>query len=289
MRRSWVGPALLTPIAALIVMMILIPLGEGIRQAFIQAPLGIGPGRFVGWANFSRVLGDPVFWQALKNSLVWTASNLILQLTLPLFIALLLNERFTGNSLVRTVLLTPWITPGVVVAVMFRWILEPTIGIMNDMLFTAGLISKPLILLGSRSHALPTLIAINTWKFLPFGTLLILASLQTIPQELREASRADGASFWQQLGHVTLPIITPMIWFVAFLAFTWNFNLFDLIWLTTEGGPANASMTLPVLIYKKAFKMLQMGDAAAIAVMASAVLVVLGVLYFKFAAPPEEG
>lgn len=287
-RRGVVGYLLIAPLLVLMGAVILYPVGYSFRLAFQDAAFGFGPMRYVGWRNFQRLAADDVFWQALSNSFLWTLGNLLLQLTIPMAVAILLNQRFRGNALARTVILTPWIIPAVVVAIMWRWILEPTVGILNEVLFRLGVIGQPILFLGSVSYALPTLISVNTWKFLPFGTLLILAALQTIPDELYEATRVDGATPVQQFRYLIFPALGPMLWFLGFLAFVWNFNMFDLIWLMTEGGPGNSTMTLAVLIYKKAFRMLQMGQAAAIAMSVTVLLVLIGVLYFRLLSPREE-
>jgi len=135
---------------------------------------------------------------------------------------------------------------------------------------------------------MPFLILLNSWKFLPFGTLLILAALQTIPESVLEAAAVDGAKGFQQFRYITFPLLGSMIWFVGFLAFAWNFNTFDLIWLTTQGGPGTATQTLPVLIYRTAFKVFRLGEASAISVIIVVLLLAIGVVYLRFFAPKGE-
>jgi multiple sugar transport system permease protein len=135
-----------------------------------------------------------------------------------------------------------------------------------------GLLDRPINFFGKQT-ALVSLVLINTWKFIPFGTLLILAALQTIPSELYEASRVDGANIWQAFYYMIFPLIVPMISFVGFLAFVWNFNVFETIWLITKGGPGNTTMTLPVLIYRKAFGEFRMDEASAVATLVGIILI----------------
>jgi multiple sugar transport system permease protein len=135
---------------------------------------------------------------------------------------------------------------------------------------------------------MPFLILLNSWKFIPFGTLLILAALQTIPESVFEAAATDGARGFQQFRYITFPLLGSMIWFVGFLAFAWNFNTFDLIWLTTQGGPGTATQTLPVLIYRTAFKIFRLGEAATMSVFIALLLLVIGILYLKIFAPKGE-
>lgn len=282
MKREWTGYFLILPVVVLIVGLYGYPLFDLVRVSLHETRFGFGESRFSGLANYKKVFTDPYFHQALSNSLKWTAFNLLLQLSIPLGLALMLNQRFKGNTLARVLMLVPWITPVVVVAILVRWLLEPSLGVVNRILKDVGLIANPVNFLGSPRYALSTLVAVNTWQFLPFGTLLILAALQTIPREMYEAARVDGAGSWRLFWHILFPLLMPVTGFVGFLAFVWNFNTFALIWLTTQGGPMNTTLTLPVLIYRRAFRGFAMGEAAAMAALVSVILVGLGIFYFKF-------
>ncbi|MEM1759729.1 MAG: sugar ABC transporter permease [Thermofilaceae archaeon] len=241
-----------------------------------------GVEQFVGFANYRTVLGSTLFWEAVKNSFLWTGLSLIIQLTLPILFALLLNQKFLGNTLARVLMLVPWVTPTVVVAIMLRWLLEPNVGLVNVLLRRAGIISGWIDFLGSPNSALITLVTANSWQFLPFGTLLILAGLQTIPRDVVEAAQVDGASGWIRFWHILFPLLGPVIGFVFFLAFVWNFNTLAIVWLTTQGGPLNRTLTLPVFIYRRAFRGFAMGEAAAMGAMASVLLALIGLFYFKY-------
>lgn len=282
MRREWPGYLLILPVILLIFGLYGYPLFDLARASLHETSFGFGELKFSGLANYQRVFKDPYFRQALSNSLKWTSFNLILQLSIPLALALMLNQRFQGNTLARVFMLVPWITPVVVVAILVRWLLEPSLGIVNRILKDIGLVAGAINFLGSPRYALLTLVVVNTWQFLPFGTLLILAALQTVPREVYEAARVDGAGPWRLFQHILFPMLGPVIGFVGFLAFVWNFNTFALIWLTTQGGPLNATLTLPALIYRRAFRGFAMGDAAAMATLVSIVLVGFGILYFKY-------
>jgi multiple sugar transport system permease protein len=174
----------------------------------------------------------------------------------------------------------------VALAVSMRWMLLPGIGIFNEIL--KNTIGTQISFLGSKSTAMPTLIILNTWKWLPFGTLLILTALQTIPREVYEAARVDGANFWKQFIYITFPLLGKVIWFMGYLILVWNFNTFDTIWLTTEGGPGHIMQTLTILVYRRAFKVFRLGEGAAIATIGAALLMVMGILYFKFLSPKRE-
>jgi multiple sugar transport system permease protein len=142
--------------------------------------------------------------------------------------------------------------------------LDPDLGIINNILHYLKLITQPVVYLGSPSLAMLSVIIINTWRFSPFAIVLILAGLQTIPRDVYESAKIDGASSIATFRYITFPMLSPILTFVGFIAFVWAFNMFDVIWLTTEGGPGNTTETLPVLVFRRAFKEYRMGQAAAI-------------------------
>ena len=171
---------------------------------------------------------------------------------------------------------------------MTKWILEPQLGWANRILFKIGLINQPINYLGSLTLALPTLLVISSWRFIPFGTLLLLAALQTIPSSSYDAMKVDGANSWQIFRHLIFPMIGSMIGFVFFLSFAWNFNTFGLIWITTKGGPVNSTNTLPVLIYRRAFRTFNMGESAAVATLIGILLIIIGSIFFKYLWKKED-
>lgn len=286
-KSRWTGLLYLAPVLFLIIAFFLYPSISIIQTSFYTTKYGINF-VFAGLKNYRIVFQDEVFRASLVNSLIWTVTGMFLQLTIPLGTALLLNQKFRGNHFARAAMLVPWITPSVIIAIMARWILEPELGMLNDVLLRIGAIGAPVNFLGSPKAALPTLILAQTWQFLPFGTLLILAALQTIPRELYEAMKVDGAGAFQLFRHLIFPRLGPMIGFVGFLAFVWNFNVFDKIWLTTQGGPVNATMTLPVMVYERAFRTFRLGQSSAVATITVLGLIVLGIIYFKYLWKPTK-
>lgn len=285
-RVSLVTYLYILPILVLIGIIFIYPLSQVLISSFYNIRLGAKEGIFVGLDNYRLIFSEPVFWKSVRSSLIWTFGNLILQLIIPLGVAILLNQKLRGMHFARTLILLPWIIPMVALAVSMRWMLLPGIGIFNEIL--KNTIGTQISFLGSQSAAMPTLIILNTWKWLPFGTLLILTALQTIPREVYEAARVDGANFWKQFIYITFPLLGKVIWFMGYLILVWNFNTFDTIWLTTEGGPGHAMQTLPILVYRRAFKVFRLGEGAAIATIGAALLMVMGLLYFKFLSPKRE-
>lgn len=285
-RVSLVTYLYIIPILVLIGIIFIYPLSQVLISSFYNIRLGAQEGIFVGLDNYRLIFSEPVFWKSVRSSLIWTFGNLILQLIIPLGVAILLNQKLRGMHFARTLILLPWIIPMVALAVSMRWMLLPGIGIFNEIL--KNIIGTQISFLGSKSAAMPTLIILNTWKWLPFGTLLILTALQTIPREVYEAARVDGANFWKQFIYITFPLLGKVIWFMGYLILVWNFNTFDTIWLTTEGGPGHIMQTLTILVYRRAFKVFRLGEGAAIATMSAAFLMVMGILYFKFLSPKRE-
>lgn len=285
-RVSLVNYLYILPILVLIGIIFIYPLIQVVIASFYNIRMGAPEGVFIGLDNYRLIFSEPVFWKSVNSTFIWTFSNLILQLILPLGVAILLNQKLKGIHFIRTAILLPWIVPMVALAVSMRWMLLPGIGIFNEIL--KNTVGTQVDFLGSQNAAVPTLIILNTWKLLPFGTLLILTALQTIPEELYEAARVDGANFWRQFIYITFPLLSKMIWFMGFLVLVWNFNIFDTIWLTTEGGPGHIMQTLPVLIYRRAFRVFRLGEGAAIATVGAMFLIVVGILYFKFLSPKKE-
>jgi multiple sugar transport system permease protein len=273
---------LVTPTLFLVLLFIVYPFISGIWTSLHKSTFGIELGPFVGFDNYIKIFTrDDVFWQDFTNTIVWTVGNLGLQTVLGLGGALLLNRSFKGQGLARSIIIIPWVIPTVVTALMWRWILEPDLGILNNILFALRLITQPVVYLGSPSYAMLTAIVINTWRFSPFAVILILAALQTIPNELYESAEIDGATPLRSFIHITMPLLTPMLSFVGFIAFVWTFNMFDIIWLTTEGGPANATETLPVLVFRRAFLEYRMGEAAAVTVFMFLFLLAFSLIFLR--------
>ena len=279
---------LLIPIIVLLLLIFAYPFARTFFLSFYKISFGTAVSDFIGLDHFANLFRNIVFWQAMLNSFYWTFGNLVIQLTVPMALAMLLNKKIRGIGFIKASIMLPWIVPTVTIAICMRWMLLPRIGIISEFITSVGLVKKSIHLLGKSYTALPTLIILNSWKFLPFGTLMILAALQMIPDSVYEAAKVDGASGLQRFKYITLPYISSMIWFVGFLAFSWNFNTFDLIWLTTQGGPGSATQTLPVLIYRTAFKTFRLGEASAISITVAIILIIIGILYFKYLSPKSE-
>lgn len=286
-RRS-AGYLLLLPVVALVAVFLLYPFCSAVYSSFFTQRLGIGALKYSGVRNYVTVLNDEYFQTSVVRSLVWAAGSMALQMTIPLGIALLLNRDFKGKIWIIGIILIPWITPPAGLAMIIKWLLEPQIGIVNVALRRIGLIRGSINFLGDPSIALPTLLVASTWQFMPFGILMLLSALSTIPQTTYDAMRVDGASGWQVFFRLQLPMVGSMIGFVFFLGFIWTFNKFDLIDITTSGGPLNATLIVPQLIFNKAFESFNASEAATMSSIVGVALIILGLIFFKFVHRPRD-
>ncbi len=284
-RDSPLGIILVLPATFIMLCVIAYPLMLNIKMSF-QKILMMKPALgtpFVGIDNYIKVLEDPNFWRSATNSFTWTVSSVTLQVCLGLSVALLLNLPIKGRGIFRGLMLIPWVTPGVVAALTWRWMYDGQFGIINHLLMNVGLIDKPIIWLGNISTALPAVIAEHAWKNFPFVAVMLLASMQTISSQLYEAADLDGAGSIQKFIHITLPEILPTLSLTTLLSTIWTFNNFDTIWLMTEGGPAGRTDTLTTYVYKATFQAFNLGKASAIAVLMFLVLLSLVIVYAKTA------
>lgn len=235
-------------------------------------------GQWVGLANYQKILADPVMWRAMGMSLAWVLANAVLQTVLALMAALVLNEQFPGVRIARTWIILTWIVPTVVVVIIWRWLFSTSGGMINPLMINAGLIERPIGFFSSPWSAFATLVFINSWRWFPFITLMLLAGMTRIPGDLYEAARIDGASAWKRFTRITWPLLKPTLAVLGVVGTLLSFNVFDIIWLLTAGGPAGGTRTLPILIYETAFKAYRLSEAATLSVIATLVLVAFALL-----------
>jgi multiple sugar transport system permease protein len=276
-RRGTLGLLLIAPALSLLAAVLAWPLLSAILLSFRDVRVVGSEGPFVGWANYAKVLSDPAFWRAAQLSLVWVAANAALQTVLALAAALILNQSFPGVRIARTWIILSWIVPTVVVVMIWRWLFSTSGGVVNPALMGLGLIDRPVGFFATPWTAFATLVLINSWRWFPFITLMLLAGLTRIPQELIEAARVDGAGPWKRFTRITWPLLAPTLTVLLVIGTLLSFNVFDVIWLMTAGGPAGGTRTLPVLIYETAFRGYRISEAATIAVMATLLLMAFAV------------
>ena len=236
-------------------------------------------GIFIGVDNFVALFNSREFWASLVNGIIFAGGSLLMQVVLGVALALLLNRSFFGRNAFRGILLFPYLVPSIVSIVAIRWMLNDLYGIVNYWLQALGLIREALPWFGNPQLAMASLITINTWMFYPFVMLCVLARLQSIPPDLYEAAKIDGAGPIAQFKYVTLPQLRGTLAVIIIVRTLWVFNKFDTVWLTTQGGPFGSTQTLPVLAYIEAFNLYEIGRGAAVGIMMSAILLMIFLVY----------
>jgi multiple sugar transport system permease protein len=277
--RNFLGFALMLPAAAILLVFFAYPLGLGFWLGLTDTPIG-EPGRFIGLANFISLAHDSVFWLAIFNTMFYTVVASCLKFGLGLYLALLLNRRLPLKSLLRAVVLLPFVVPTVLSAIAFWWIYDPQFSIVSWALIQAGLIDHYIDFLGQPWHARWALIAANVWRGIPFVTITLLAGLQTISPSLYEAATLDGASPWQRFRFVTLPLLSPIIAVVMTFSVLLTFTDFQLVYAITRGGPINATHLMATLSFERAITGGHLGEGAAIA--DAMVPFLLGAILFSY-------
>lgn len=234
---------------------------------------------FVGLENWSTLMQDPVFPTALRNTIV-LFGTIPVSIALALFIAILLNQKFPGSQVFRSVFFLPYITMMVAIAVIWQYMFHTEQGVINYVLMNLGLIGDPISWLGDSTWALVSVFVVQVWKTTGFYVIIILAGLQTIPQQVYEVSRIDGASRWQQFRHLTLPLLKPTLGVCMLVGVVISFRLFDLILVMTGGGPGNSTEILLTWIYRQMFAYGDFGYGAVLStimVVATVIVAYLGV------------
>lgn len=274
---------LLAPAFLLVVGVIIYPICNAIGLSFQYYKLTDYANRhFVGLENYISVWKNELFFTALGNTIKWVLITVIFQFIFGLILALILNTPFRGRGIIRSVTLMPWVTPGVVIALMWIWIYNGNYGILNKCLTAIGLINKNVPWLGLSETALYSQIVTLIWQGIPFFAIMLLAALQTIPTDLYEAADISGANIWQKFIYITLPELEPTIITTSMLRCIWVFNNVEVLYLMTGGGPGYSSMTVSLLAYMKAQKSLDFGYGSTIAIYGTLFMIVFMFIYLKF-------
>lgn len=239
------------------------------------------PPRPVGAANYGQLLHDPIFWQALRNTAVYTFGSVAIAMAIGAALALLTEDLPGRFRHIRTALLTPWAVPFIVVAFLFRYMFDQRIGIVNSVLIHLHLTSAQIAWLNSGVRAMPTVMAANVWTQTPFFFLIFSAALAGIPREVLESAQLDRARGWSMVRFIKLPFMRGGALVAGLLMVIANFNDFAKIWAMTQGGPGYATTTLVVYVYRLAFTSYNFGYSAAIGVVWLALLIVFAVLYIR--------
>ncbi|GAB4116029.1 MAG: sugar ABC transporter permease [Roseiflexaceae bacterium] len=256
----------------------IIPAVRGLMISFTNWDLLREP-RFVGLANYEKLIADEQFWRALVVTALYVLFNIPLQTLLAIGIAVLM-QRLTQSLFVRGVLLLPWLLPNVVVALLWLWMLDPQLGMINQFLGLFGISRLPF--LGSPDQALASIAGINIWRHVGYTALLIFAGLQTIPKDVNEAAAIDGASEMRTFWSITMPLLRPVLVFVLVTSIIGSFQIFDTIAITTKGGPVDATRVIYWYVYEYAFNRFNMGYATTLAFALFLILLAITVIQLRY-------
>lgn len=270
-------------------LLIVYPIAQGIYGSFTRIELASkNPPRWVGWDNYQRMLNDPGFWDVIRVTLTFTALVILVALAAGLFTALLFNRPFRARPIARGMLMMPWALPEVPVVMIFIWILSPQFGVVNILVrMLPGVTTNPQWL-QVPELAMMWMVLIASWKAFPFYSLVILAALQAVPQELYEAAKVDGASAFRLFWHITLPGIGTTLELLVVLASIFSFKQFTIIYLMTGGGPSGATETIVIRIYNTAFRFYDYSYATALGVAGFLVSLVIGIFFVMLQARRSE-
>jgi multiple sugar transport system permease protein len=260
---------------------ICIPLYIAIELSFFDIKIIGTEGKFVGFKNYVKSISSSKFPKVLTNSVLWVLANAVTQTFFAFIIALTLNKNFKGVKIATNWIILSFIIPTVVIVVIWKLMLSSSSGLVNSLLIQFHLIEKPIGFFSSSKSAFISLVLINSWRWSPFLALIILSGLKSINQEIYDASKIDGTNFFSELFYVTLPQLKGVLFVLGLVGTLLSFNVFDIIWLITKGGPSSATTTLPLLIYETAFTKFRLSQAAALSVITSIILLTFSIVFIK--------
>jgi multiple sugar transport system permease protein len=278
-KTAWI---LMAPALTLLALVFAYPILRAVWLSFFNKSLGtqLQP-VFTGFDNYIRMAGDGRFWQSFWTTIIFTSASVVLELILGMAIALVLHQKFFGRSLVRTSALVPWALPTALIGLAWAWIFNDQFGVVNDILLRVGVIDTGINWLGNPTLALIAVIIADVWKTTPFISILLLAGLQSISDDLYEAHSLDGANAFQSFWRITVPLLMPQILIAVLFRFAQAFGIFDLIAVMTGGGPGGATEVVSLYIYATVMRYLDFGYGAALVVV-TFLLLVLAVAIASF-------
>jgi multiple sugar transport system permease protein len=243
---------------------------------------------FIGLENYRAVLANPKFMLALTHSLKFTFVSIFFQFFIGLGLAILFSKAFPLSNTMRGLLLSGWQIPSVVTGTIFVWLFNMDYGLINYLLYALNLIKEPIGWLTQADTALNTVILVNIWLGIPFNTILLTAGITALPEDVFEAATVDGANAWQKLIYMTIPLLKSTILAVLMLGFIYTLRVFDVIWIMTKGGPADATEVLPTFAYRLSFISFNFGQSAAVSVIILLILLGAAFVYLKYAIQEES-
>ncbi|MGI6565799.1 MAG: sugar ABC transporter permease [Firmicutes bacterium] len=278
LKRNMEGYLFILPWLIGVLLLALGPMAASLGLSLTKYEI-LTPPRYIGMANYQRIWNDELFWVSLWNTVYYVVVGVPLRLLLALFLAMLLNQQLKGMRFFRTIFYLPSVTAGVAVSLLWSWIFEPEFGVLNALLATIG-INGP-SWLGSTTWAMPALIIMSVWN-VGRPMLIFLAGLQSVPSYLYEVVELDGGGAWTKFRTVTVPMMTPIIFFNLIMTLIQSFQVFTNAYIMTGGGPANATLVYILYLYNNAFQWLHMGYASALAWVLFAIVFILTLAQVKF-------
>lgn len=287
--NNWFALLFLLPALLTLTVFVVFPVAYAFDLSLRDADLLVLEAEWVGLENYRTLLfHTPDYWASVWRGVIFTVASVSLQLIVGLGFALMLNRKFRGAALARTLAIFPYLVPTIAVALIWQWLFNESYGIVNAYALEFGLIDESISFFGSYELGMPILVIANSWKFTSFVVLILLARLQSIDQRMYEQAKISGASAWQMFRTITLPQLWSAIMLIVLLRLIWMFNRFDIIWLLTGGGPADATTTLPVHIYEITFQDFNLGLGSAAAMTLFAILAVFAIIFFWVFEPSKE-
>lgn len=245
--------------------------------------------RFIGLDNFKSLLfQDDIFRKAFGNSLKWVIGNVSLQTVLGMALALLLNQKFKGRGLYRSLAFSPWAVSGIIVSLMWSFMYSESVGVFNDLMLRTGLVETRISWFSDGTRAMMAMIIATTWRGIPFFAISFLSALQSISEDMYESARVDGAGAVKRFFYITLPMIKDTVVLTVLLRTIWTLNIVDIIYSTTGGGPANTTLTVPVYIMNTFMSSLDFGYTSAMAVIMAVVMIVFALVFIKITGYGKE-
>ena len=273
-KQNFAGVLFILPSLLGTIVFIIIPIVCSFGLSFAKWDL-LNPIQFVGLENYKVVLTEPVFVKIIINTFVYAISTSVFGVIIPLILACIINNKIKGADFFKTAYFLPFVTPMIVIGIIWEWIFDPNIGCLNHLLHLH------INWLYDTNFAMPALIIVSVWKLIGYNMILFLTGLSTINQELLEASKIDGANAYNTFKHVTIPLLSPTIFFVPIITAITSFQVFDLIYVMTQGGPLDSTNVLVYAIYKNAFEYFNVGKASALAYVLFAIIFVLTLVQWK--------
>jgi multiple sugar transport system permease protein len=283
LQRAAADYAYILPALGVMLVVIGYPICDTVYLSFFATPpnLAMSHRTFAGLDNYARILASDAFVSVTWNTLIWTFFSTIIAFVLGFCAALALNREFVGRGLLRGILLVPYVISAVAAAYVWRWLYHSDFGAIGALAVAFGVTDTPIIFLDNVSTVLPALIVVNIWKEFPFAMIMVLAGLQTVPDQLLLAARVDGAGHWHAFWHVTFPHLRSVSTITVLLLVVTSINSFTIPWVMTGGGPAGASHIWITEVYEMAFGRLRFGPAAAYSVILFLILMCLGYFYVR--------